>query len=94
MLKTLDLKNGVIKLPIEIQKKISGSQAVLQDDQLVIRIEIPKKQKQITGEERRKIWESVRGMWKDRQPDPIEELNEMRSQWDRDLPNLKSLSDE
>ena len=38
------------------------------------------------GEERGKIWEKARGMWKNRKPDPIKELKKMRKEWDRKLP--------
>lgn len=93
MIKTLDLKNGVIKLPMEIQKKVAGSKAVVEDDYFVIRIELPKK-KLLTSKERLKIWQAVRGMWKDRQPDPIKELTELRRQSDRKLPSLKSTNND
>lgn len=43
----------------------------------------------ITGKERLAIWESVRGMWKNRKPDPIKELKKMRKEWDRKLPSRK-----
>ncbi len=42
----------------------------------------------ITPEERLAIWEKARGMWKDREPDPITELDKMRSEWDRELPRM------
>ena len=35
-------------------------------------------------------WESVRGIWKNRTPDPIKELSKMRKEWERTLPALKS----
>jgi hypothetical protein len=38
------------------------------------------------GEERLKLWEQARGMWKNRKPDPIKELRKMRKEWDRKLP--------
>ena len=28
----------------------------------------------------------IRGMWKNRKPDPIKELKKMRKEWDRKLP--------
>jgi hypothetical protein len=37
------------------------------------------------GKERLAALEKIRGMWKDRVPDPIEELEEMRKEWERDL---------
>lgn len=42
-----------------------------------------------TPEERLAIWEHARGIWKNRKPDPIKELEKMRKEWDRDLPHLK-----
>jgi hypothetical protein len=38
------------------------------------------------GRERLEALEKIRGIWKDRKPDPIKELEEMRKEWDRDLP--------
>jgi hypothetical protein len=38
------------------------------------------------GRERLEALEKIQGMWKDRTPDPVEELKEMRKEWDRDLP--------
>jgi len=38
------------------------------------------------GEARLRIWEKAEGMWKDRKPDPIKELNKIRKEWDRKLP--------
>jgi len=35
-------------------------------------------------EDRLKAFEQLRGMWKNRQPDPIQELEEMRKEWERD----------
>ena len=40
----------------------------------------------LTREERGKIWQKARGMWKDRKPDPIKELKKMRKEWERKLP--------
>ena len=40
----------------------------------------------LNREERGKIWQQARGMWKDRKPDPIKELKKMRKEWDRKLP--------
>lgn len=39
----------------------------------------------IRGKDRLLIWEGLRGMWKNRKPDPIKELNKMRKGWDRKL---------
>jgi len=35
------------------------------------------------------LWTSIRGMWKNKKPDPIKELNKIRREWDRKLPHLK-----
>lgn len=35
-------------------------------------------------------WEQVRGMWKNRKPDPIKELAKIRREWERKLPWSKS----
>jgi hypothetical protein len=43
----------------------------------------------LTPEERLKLWQRFKGMWKDRVPDPIEELEKMRSEWDRELPSVR-----
>lgn len=43
----------------------------------------------MTPEERLAIWRQVRGMWKNRKPDPIKELKKIRKGWDRKLPSLK-----
>jgi hypothetical protein len=37
-------------------------------------------------EERLRVLENVRGMWKNRKPDPIKELAKIRKEWDRKLP--------
>lgn len=39
-----------------------------------------------TPEERLKIWQSVKGIWQDRVPDPVEELEKTRAEWDRNTP--------
>jgi hypothetical protein len=36
-------------------------------------------------EERLRRLRQIRGMWKDRKPDPIEELKEIRKGWDRKI---------
>jgi hypothetical protein len=43
----------------------------------------------ITGEARLAMWRKLRGMWKDRQPNPIEELEKIRAEWDRDIPPVR-----
>lgn len=40
----------------------------------------------LTPKERLLIWEKVRGIWKNRKPDPMQELKKMRKEWDRKLP--------
>jgi hypothetical protein len=37
-------------------------------------------------EERLKLWQRFKGIWQDRTPDPIEELEKIRKEWDRELP--------
>jgi hypothetical protein len=41
----------------------------------------------LNGEERGKIWEKARGMWKNRKPDPIKEHKQIRKELDRKLPS-------
>ena len=41
------------------------------------------------GEKRLKILRKVKGMWKNRKPNPIKELKAIRASWDRDLSNMK-----
>jgi hypothetical protein len=38
----------------------------------------------LKGEDRLKAWQKVRGLWKNRKPDPIKELEKMRAEWERD----------
>jgi hypothetical protein len=40
----------------------------------------------LTPEERLKLWQRFKGMWKNRPPHSIEELEKMRKEWDRELP--------
>jgi hypothetical protein len=40
----------------------------------------------LTPAECLKLWQRFKGMWKNRTPDPIEELEKMRQEWDRELP--------
>jgi len=42
----------------------------------------------ISPRERLAIWEKIKGMWKNRKPDPIKELEKMRREWDRKFPSL------
>ena len=42
-----------------------------------------------TGKERLAIWREIRGMWKGREPDPIEWLEKSREDSDRELPPLR-----
>jgi hypothetical protein len=37
----------------------------------------------LTPEERLKLWQRFKGMWKNRTPDPLEELEKIRKEWDR-----------
>jgi hypothetical protein len=43
----------------------------------------------VNPKERLAAWERVRGMWKNRKPDPIKELKKMRRGWERKLPSLR-----
>jgi len=38
----------------------------------------------ITARERILIWQKVKGMWKNRKPNPILELKKMRGEWKRE----------
>ena len=42
----------------------------------------------VAPEERLLVLRKLRGMWKNRRPDPIKELAKMRREWDRKLLNL------
>jgi len=37
------------------------------------------------AQDRAAVWRRARGMWKNRQPDPIAELNTMREEWEERL---------
>ncbi|MBI3420735.1 MAG: hypothetical protein HY006_01605 [Candidatus Sungbacteria bacterium] len=39
----------------------------------------------LTGAERLVALRRIRGMWKDRKPDPVKELEKMRREWDRKI---------
>ena len=43
----------------------------------------------MNAEERLAALEGIRGLWKDRQPNPIKELEEIRNGWDRDPSPLR-----
>jgi hypothetical protein len=43
----------------------------------------------VTGEARLALWRKLRGMWKDRPSNPIEELEQIRDEWDRPLPPIR-----
>jgi hypothetical protein len=36
--------------------------------------------------ERLRVLKSIRGMWKNKKPDPIKEMEKIRKGWDRKLP--------
>ncbi len=41
------------------------------------------------GEERLRILRKVKGMWKNRKPDPIKELEDIRAGWECNLSSTK-----
>ena len=43
----------------------------------------------LTPAEKLAILRDVKGIWKNRKPDPIKELAKMRKGWERKLPKLK-----
>ena len=43
-----------------------------------------------TGKERVEALQAIRGMWKDRDPDPVAWYEASRKSWDRDLPELNT----
>jgi hypothetical protein len=43
----------------------------------------------MTGPERLLLLRSIRGMWKNRKPDPTKELEKIRWEWDREMPPSK-----
>jgi len=51
------------------------------DTAAAYRAEIEKK-----GRERLQALEQIEGIWKEREPDPVKELEEMRKEWERNLP--------
>ncbi len=40
----------------------------------------------MTARERVLIWQRIKGIWKNRKPEPNQELKKIRSEWDRKLP--------
>lgn len=42
-----------------------------------------------TANGRKEAWAKARGMWKNRKPDPINELTKIRKEWERRLPKYK-----
>lgn len=42
----------------------------------------------ISPKERLLVWERIKGMWKNRKPDPIKELKKMRREWERKFSSL------
>ena len=42
----------------------------------------------LSARDRLALLERVRGMWKNRRPDPIKELEKIRREWNRKLPSL------
>ena len=47
-----------------------------------------RQQRSLGTQERLSLLRSVRGMWKNRKPDPIRELAKMKKEWD--MPRLSS----
>ena len=45
----------------------------------------------VKAPDRAAIWSRARGMWKNRKPDPIEELNKMREEWEERLKEQEKL---
>lgn len=43
----------------------------------------------ISARERLAILQRIKGMWKNRKPDPVKELERMRKEWSRELPSLR-----
>ncbi len=43
-----------------------------------------------SGQERLAIWREIRGIWKGRNPDPIEWLEQSREDAERELPPIRS----
>ena len=39
----------------------------------------------MTGQERLLLLRNIRGLWKNRKPDPIKESEKIRSEWDREV---------
>lgn len=43
----------------------------------------------MTAEERLRLLRGIRGMWKNRKPDPIRKLKKIRKGWERVLPSIR-----
>jgi hypothetical protein len=43
----------------------------------------------LSGAERVRLLQQIRGMWRDRQPDPHRELKKIRNSWERRTPSKK-----
>ena len=43
----------------------------------------------LTPEERLKLWQRFKGIWLNRVPDPVEELEKLRKEWDRERPTAR-----
>ena len=82
MTTTLQINNGTITLPSRLSTKLNNRKIILKDNGDVINIYIiPIDKNSLT--DRQKIWESVRGTWKNRKVDPFKELQKIRKEWDR-----------
>jgi hypothetical protein len=42
----------------------------------------------ISKEEKKRIWERARGIWKAKRPEPITELKKIRKEWSRRMPRI------
>lgn len=49
---------------------------------------MPVRMKRAKKLDRVTILRRIKGIWKNRKPDPINELKKMRREWDRSLPSL------
>ncbi len=63
---------------------------VTKEKKIVTKIALPKTagvwerdEVAVGAAERARILHSVKGMWKNRKPDPIRELKKMRAEWDK-----------
>jgi hypothetical protein len=46
----------------------------------------------LTGQERLVLLRNIRGMWKHRKPDPLQELEKMRREWDSDNDKVEDIT--